>query len=75
METMQTTQAKRLADKLSVLRIDLTASDRAEAKQKFNVTPETISRYLNGKVNDNDFAVSLIKFFESRIEQREKVIA
>ena len=68
------TQAERLGEQLIKLRPDVTAQDRKDAVAEFGFTTATISRYLNGSVLDNDTAANLISFFNSKIENREKVI-
>lgn len=78
METMTEglTQIERLAIKLQALKPDVTSKDRTAASSKLNLSKETISRYLNGRteIMDGDTAVSLIKFLEIRIADREKFI-
>jgi hypothetical protein len=78
METMtkEITQVERLAEKMVKLKENVTPKDRTAASEKFEITKETISRYLNGHSHlmDADTAVGLIRFFEGRIADREKFI-
>jgi len=69
------TQTERFTEELLRLSADVTAKDRAAAADKLVVTKQTISRYLNGDVRDNDTAVSLIAFFKQCIADRDKIIA
>lgn len=69
------TQRDRLAESLLKLKADVTAQDRMDAIKKLSFQKATISRYLNGIVNDNDTAVKLISFFRDKIAKREKAIA
>lgn len=54
------------------LSINVSTSDRHEAKEKFSEF--TIVRYLKGRGTDLDTGVALLEFFRRRIEDREKVI-
>jgi hypothetical protein len=68
-------QVERFADKLKEVKALVTEKDRLAAVDSLKLTPETISRYLNGKVANLDTAVDLLGFFNQRIEEREKLIA
>ena len=75
MQKNNTTQSDRLAEKLLQIKVDVTKSDRDEAVKQLDITPQTISHYLNGRVWANDTAVKLIEFFSKRIAKREKLIS
>lgn len=68
------TQAQRLGNKLIGLSVDVTSEDRIACTKELEVSKTTISNYLNGKIRDNDTAVSLITFFTKRIESRYNAI-
>lgn len=70
-----TNQKTQLAEKLSILREDITSLDRKAACDQLSLSRPTLSNYLNGKVRDNDLAASLIKFFKERIKERNAVLA
>ncbi len=69
------TQTERFAAKLLEIKPEITTEDRRIAKEETGLTPETISRYLNGTVNDADTAAGLLLIFRKRIADREKVIS
>lgn len=75
MQGNKTTQASRFAEALKLIKPDVTPDDRADAMKKFDISNATVSRYLEGEVRNNDLAASLITFFKSRIQQREKAVA
>ena len=65
------TQSERMAQELKALNSDVTAKDREVATEELRFSKQTISRYLNGNVLDNDTAISLLLFFRKRISDRE----
>lgn len=74
-EKNNTTQAERFGFVLRDLKPDVTSEDRQLAAVAEGITHATIVKYLKGIVENNDRAARLITFFQSRIEEREKVIA
>lgn len=68
------TQNEKFAAKLLEIKPEVTTEDRRIAKEETGLTPETISRYLNGTVNDADTAAGLLMIFRRRIQDREKLI-
>lgn len=70
------TQAQRLAERLELLKTDITKLDRKEAKKKFKLSTDMLSRYLtnNPETTSSDTAARLIEFFKDRIDKREQVI-
>lgn len=74
-ETKAETQAERFAQKFAEIKIEITTDDRKAAKNETGLTPETISRYINGTINDLDTAAALLMLFRKRIAEREKVIS
>lgn len=68
-------QKEKLSRLLLEIKPDVTKDDRSAAIIEFVVTKATISRYLNGIVNDIDTAFKLYTFFKKRIDKREKAIA
>lgn len=68
-------QAKRLSAELLSMKADVTSEDRLSAESELGFVKATISKYLNGKVYDNDTAAKMISFFRKRIADREAVLA
>ena len=68
------TQNEQFKERLKAIKLDVTTQDRILAVERFGTTPATISRYLNGKVLNNDKASILLQFFQERIEQRNKIL-
>lgn len=74
-EKANKSQNVRLAEILRQLKNDVTPADRKEASELKGWDLSTISRYLNGQVQNNDTAVTMITFFQNRIAERDKAIA
>lgn len=74
-EKNNNTQAERFGYVLKELKPDITTEDRKIAMKMENISHATIVKMLNGNVENADRAARLIPFFQSRIEEREKVIA
>lgn len=68
------TQKELLAERLKVLKNDVTTQDRKLLAQKPGFSKTLVSRYENGKVYDNDKAVQMIRFLERRINKRNAVL-
>jgi hypothetical protein len=68
------THKEKLSKALTEIKANVTARDRKAAEQAFGYTRATISRYLNGQVNDIDTGTRLLQFFRKPISKRDKAI-
>lgn len=66
-------QSERLSEILKQIKIDVTEVDRKLALAKFKCTVATLSKYLNGKVQNSDTATEFIVFFKERIAERDRM--
>lgn len=66
------TQEAKLKEAFSLIREDVTPLDRVIAAETANVSKMTISRCLNGVINNNDKALQILNIFRKRIKEREK---
>jgi hypothetical protein len=60
-------------DLLFEMRRYVSTTDRKLAERKFNISEQTVSRYLNKKAGSHDLALDLIKFFKERIAARDEI--
>lgn len=67
------TQLEKANVALVSLAVNVTTSDREEAKKEY--AESTIVQYLTGKGKNLDTAVAMLAFFRKRIAERDKVIA
>lgn len=75
-ENKPKTQSEILAEKLVAIARDVTKADRAALLLAYeNIKASTLSNYLNGKVRDNDTAVTILTFCQKRIADRYQAIA
>lgn len=72
--TTEESQADRLFAQLRAINEQITRKDRELARDKFGITPTTLSIYLNKGVRDADLAAGLLTFFKARIANREKAL-
>lgn len=73
MDNGQITQIDKANAALMELAVNVTTSDRNEAKKTFSEF--TIVQYLKGRGKDIDTAVTLLEFFRKRISARDRLIA
>ena len=71
---MKTSVKESLVKRLKAIKPHVTASDRKAAENALGVHYSTIHNYLHGQVAKPDFGIKLLKFFESRIEDRKNVL-
>jgi len=65
----------RLNTKLQELAPQVTSEDRKMAVKILDVDPITIMRYLNGKAKKPDTGIRLLQFLQSRINERNTILA
>lgn len=75
MDNTHKSQKQRLQEQFELIVEDVTAGDRKAAVEELGYTKMTLSRYLNGSIDDNDTAVQILKFFRNRIAERDKAVA
>jgi hypothetical protein len=66
---------KNIEKKLEKLKGKVSTKDIKDAISMDIASQATISRYLNGNAPNVDTATELIKFFNSRIKKRAKIIS
>lgn len=71
----KTGQFKKASELLKSLKPNVTAEDRKEAMQLYELSDVTIVNYLKGDVRDLSTAEKLITFFQPRISRRERVFS
>lgn len=65
---------KLLGEKLKKINKEITTVDRQAYREKFPISPENLSIYLNGNVSDIEKAMKMIEFFQGLITARNKKI-
>lgn len=70
MEQIFISQKQQLAERLKAMKDDITANDRKDAEKALNIDPARISRYLNGRIQNNEIATQLIELFTTKINDR-----
>lgn len=69
------TQLKAVTKSLVAMSCDISADNRKDITKALKITPATLSKYLNGKGNNIDTAVSIYKECKKIIARREKELA
>lgn len=70
-----TPQIEKCQEKLKELKINVNADDISEALYQLKVGRATQYRYLSGYVKKVTTAIKLIEFYQTRIEDRSKILA
>jgi len=67
-------QQSHFSKQLKAISVDITPKDKALFLKSFNLSPATVSRYLNGQVKNNDTALKMLKFFTKCIHKRKTAV-
>lgn len=71
-QNKESTQLHKANLVLKGLAINVTAGDKKDARTELNLSRYTVNDALKGKAKDLDTATDLVKFFKTKISEREK---
>jgi hypothetical protein len=65
----------KLTERITQLKPEVTAEDRRKAAKELEIDIMTVMRYLQGHVKKVDTGTKLLKFLQTRIKERNEILA